>query len=203
MSWGTSLGQGAILGLSAAAAPGPFQALLVARSIQTGPVRALPLALVPFASDGPAMATVLLLLSRLPPGFVTALRVAGIAVMLAIAVATLRAASRAAADREPDRDAPRGFLQAGLVNLTNPNLWIFWSVIGGPVLAEAWRGSPAAGIAFVAAFYACITAGNAALLALAGGLARAGTWARRTLGIASGAALLGFAAWQAVLLVRG
>ncbi len=203
MSWLASMGQGAILGLSAAAAPGPFQALLVARSIRTGPVRSLPLALVPLVSDGPAMVIILLLLFRLPPGFVTALRVAGIAVMLVIAIATLRTALRAAAEGEPERDAPRGFLQAAAVNLTNPNLWIFWSVLGGPILAAAWRGSPARALAFLAAFYGCITAGNAALVALAGGLARAGPGARRALGFASGAALIGFAAWQAVLLARG
>jgi threonine/homoserine/homoserine lactone efflux protein len=139
----------------------------------------------------------------MPPGLVTALRIAGIAVMIAIAIATLRAARRDAAAREAEGEAPRGFLQAGLVNLTNPNVWIFWSVMGGPILTAAWRGSPTRALAFLAAFYACITAGNAALIALAGGLARTGPGARRALGFASGTALVGFAAWQAVLLVRG
>jgi len=195
------MGQGAVLGLSAAASPGPLQALFVARALRAGPVRSLPLAFVPLASDAPAMALVLLLLAQLPHGLVTALRAAGIAVMLALAFATLRAARRAAAD-EPAAEAPRGFLEAGLVNLTNPNMWIFWSAIGGPTLAAAWRASPRHALAFLGGFYACIVAGNAAFLVLAGGVARAGPAARRALGIVSGAALAGFAAWQAVLLFR-
>lgn len=198
-----AMGQGAVLGLSAAAAPGPLQALLVARAVRAGPVRSLPLALVPLASDAPAMAVVLLLLAQLPPALVTALRAAGVAVMLALAVATVRAARRAPAAAEPAGEAPRGFLEAGLVNLTNPNMWIFWSVMGGPILAAAWRASPGRALAFLAGFYACIIAGNAAFLVVAGGIARAGPRARRALGIASGVALACFAGWQAALLLRG
>lgn len=198
-----AMGQGAVLGLSAAASPGPLQALFVARALRAGPVRSLPLALVPLASDAPAMAVILVLLAQLPPALVTALRVAGIAVMLAMAIATLRAARGAAVAEEPAGEAPRGFLEAGLVNLTNPNMWIFWSVIGGPALTAAWRASPGRAVAFLAGFYACIVAGNAAFLFLAGAIARAGPAARRALGIVSGAALAGFACWQAVLLARG
>jgi len=198
-----AMGQGAVLGLSAAAAPGPLQALFVARALRAGPVRSLPLALVPLATDAPVVAFVLVVLAQLPPALVTALRVAGIAVMLALAVATLRAARRAARADAPAAEVPRGFLEAGLVNLTNPNMWLFWSVIGGPTLTAAWRASPARALAFLAGFYACIVAGNAAFLLLAGGIARAGPAARRALGIASGVALAGFAGWQAVLLARG
>jgi len=196
-----AMGQGAVLGLSAAAAPGPLQALLVSRVLRSGTVRSLPLALVPLASDAPATAVVLLVLAQLPPAFLTALRVAGIAVMLAIAVRTLGAARRAVS-QEPAGEAPGGFLEAGLVNLTNPNMWMFWSVMGGPILAEAWRASPARGLAFLAGFYGCIVAGNAAFLALAGVVVRAGPRARRALGVTSGAALVAFAGWQAILLLR-
>ncbi len=196
-----AMGQGAVLGLSAAAAPGPLQALFVARALQAGPVRSLPLALVPLATDAPVVALVLVLLAQLPPALVTALRVAGIAVMLVLAIATVRGALRPA--DAPAPQAPRGFVAAGLVNLTNPNMWLFWSVIGGPTLTAAWRASPARALAFLAGFYACIVAGNAAFLLLAGAISRAGPAARRALGIASGAALAGFAGWQALLLARG
>ena len=47
--------QAALLGLSAAASPGPFQALLLERAARVGPRRALPLALVPLASDPPVV----------------------------------------------------------------------------------------------------------------------------------------------------
>ena len=195
------IARGAVLGLAAAAAPGPFQAVLVARSLRTGPWRALPLALVPVSSDPVAITTVLAgadaAPARLPPaGSPRSAR--GFALWMA--VATLRAAVRGNQAGAGDEQVSRGFLAAAAVNVTNPNAWIFWSGVGGPLIASAWRHDPARAVAFVVSFFACLTAGNAALALLAGGIARAGGRAARGLGFASGVALLGFGAWQLVRL---
>lgn len=194
------IARGAVLGLSAAAAPGPFQAVLVARSLRTGPWRALPLALVPVSSDPVAITTVLLVLTQLPPGFLRGITALGAGIVLWMAVATLRAAVRGNQAGAGDEQVSRGFLAAAAVNVTNPNAWIFWSGVGGPLIASAWRHDPARAVAFVVSFFACLTAGNAALALLAGGIARAGGRAARGLGFASGVALLGFGAWQLVRL---
>jgi threonine/homoserine/homoserine lactone efflux protein len=196
------IGQGALLGLSAAATPGPFQALLVARAARAGPARALPLALVPIASDGPAIAVVLAVLTQLPPGFLTALRVLGTGLVLVLAALTLRGALRPAARPGPT-ESSRGFVQVALVNLTNPNMWMFWSAVGGPILAADWQAGPARALAFLAGFYACISAGNAVLIGAAGAISGAGPRAARALGLASGAALVAFGAWQGWRLFRG
>jgi threonine/homoserine/homoserine lactone efflux protein len=197
-----TIAQGAVLGLASAAAPGPFQALLVARSLRAGPVRALPLAFVPLTSDPVVIAVVLALLSQFPPRFLTALSAVGAAVVFWLAVATLRTAARGSASAPGSRGGSPGFLSAVALNVTNPNAWIFWSAVGGPLLATAWRSSPAAAVGFLAAFYACITAGNAALALAAGAIARAGPRAARALGVLSGVALLGFGAWQLLRLFR-
>ncbi|HET6437076.1 MAG TPA: LysE family transporter [Anaeromyxobacter sp.] len=189
--------RGAILGLSCAAAPGPFQAVLVARSLRVGPVRALPLALVPVASDPVAIALVLAVLTQLPSRFLEVLTVVGALVVLWMAAGALRAALSARTGPAP-HPTSRGFWASVLVNVTNPNVWIFWSAVGGPLLAAAWRRAPSAALAFLLSFYLCIAAGNAALALLAGGIARAGPRVERTLGLASGAALLGFGTWQLV-----
>ncbi len=201
MSLLADLAQGGLLGLTAAATPGPFQALLVARSLRTGPVRALPLALVPLVSDTLVIAVVLAVLTQLPAGFLGALTAIGLVVVLWLAVSTLRAAGRAEDPAERGLRSPRGFLPAVLVNVTSPGAWLFWSIVGGPILAADWRASAARAVAFLAGFYACISAGNASLVLLAGAIARAGPRAARALGYASGIALLGFAAWQGWRLV--
>lgn len=188
------------LGLSAAAAPGPFQAVLVAESLRRGPVRSAPLALVPIASDAPAIAVVTLVLTQVPAGLLRALSVAGGGVLLWLGAGALRGAWRAELAMP---EAPRGFLRAAAVNVTNPNVWIFWSTVGGPVLAGAWREAPGRALAFLAGFYACITAGNLIILALAGGLAQLGPRASRALGLASGLALIGFGCWQLGKAVAG
>lgn len=187
--------EGALLGLSAAASPGPFQAYVLTQSLRNGAPRTLPVALVPLVSDPPVIAAVLLALSQVPAGLLQALQVACGLVVLWLAFSTLRALWRppaAGAGREP----PRGFLRAALLNFTNPNAWIFWSAVGGPVLAGAWRASPGRAGAFLAGFYLLLTGGNAALVLAAGSAARLGRGLDRGLAAVSGVALVAFGLWQ-------
>jgi threonine/homoserine/homoserine lactone efflux protein len=186
--------EGALLGLWAALSPGPFQAYLLAQSIRNGAARTLPVAVVPLTSDPPVIAVVLLALSQVPAGLLRALGAVGGAVVLFLAATTLRGALRPSAAEAAA--PPRGFVRAALLNFTNPNAWIFWSAVGGPVLATAWRERPALGLAFLAGFYVLLTAGNGALVLVAGGAARLGPRFQRALAAVSGMALLGFGAWQ-------
>jgi threonine/homoserine/homoserine lactone efflux protein len=191
--------QGALLGLSAAASPGPFQAFLLAQSSRTGAARALLLAFVPLVSDPPVIAAVLLVLTQVPGGLLRAIQIGGALVVLWLAVATLRAALRPppAAGGPPPA---RGFLRGALLNFTNPNAWIFWSAVGGPVVAAAWRARPAEALLFLAGFYAALTAGHGAIVLAAVGIGRRGARSARALGLASGLALVVFGGWQ---LARG
>jgi threonine/homoserine/homoserine lactone efflux protein len=188
--------QGALLGLSAAAAPGPFQAVLVSRSLRVGPIRALPLAFVPLVSDTVVIAAVVAILTQFPAGFLRAVMAAGAVLVLWLAATTLRTALRGAAAGMEGGQVSRGFLAAAAVNVTNPNAWLFWSAVGGPIVTAAWRRTPWHALAFMAGFYVCITAGNAVLALLAGGIASSGPRAARALGLASGVALAGFGIWQ-------
>lgn len=190
--------QGLTLGLSAAAQPGPFQAYLLAQSLKNGAARTLPVALVPLVSDPPVVATVLAVLTQVPAGLLRVLQIAGGAVVLWLGVGVLRAAraGRVARADEGSPGAPRGFWRAVLVNLTNPNAWIGWSVVMGPIASEAWRGSPARALAFVAGFYLFLVGGNVLLVLLAARASRLGPGFARALGVASGVALVGFGLWQ-------
>jgi L-lysine exporter family protein LysE/ArgO len=186
--------EGALLGLYGSLSPGPLQAYLLAQSVRNGAARSLPIALVPLVSDPPVIVVVLAALAQVPEGFLRALQVVGGAIVLWLAVTTLRGALRAAPVAAPV--PPRGFVRGALLNFTNPNAWIFWSAIGGPTLAAAWRARPADALAFLAGFYALLSVGNGSLVALAGGAARLGPRFQRALAGVSGAALLGFGLWQ-------
>lgn len=203
------LSQGALLGLSSSAQPGPFQAYLVAQSVRHGARRGLPLAAVPLVSDPPVIAVVLAVLGQVPDTFVRWLGVLGGLVVLWLGVGAVKAAlarrlpSGAAVSGTAEPFAPLGFVRATLVNLTNPNAWIFWSLVGGPTLTSAWRAAPLEAVAFLAGFYAFLTGGNVLLVFLAGRAAAAGPGAARALGLASGFGLLAFGTWQLVrALVR-
>jgi threonine/homoserine/homoserine lactone efflux protein len=77
-----------------------------------------------------------------------------------------------------------------LVNLLNPNAWIFWSLVGGPILAGTPRGAPGLPLAFLGAFYLTLTATNAGTVLVFGAVGRLGPRAARALAGLSGVALL-------------
>lgn len=191
--------EGAWLGLSAAAAPGPLQAYLLAQSVRNGAARTLPVACAPLATDPPLIAIVLAVLAQLPPGFLRALGIVGGLVVLWLGAGALRAA-RAPPAPPAARPPPSGFARALLVNFTNPNAWLWWSTAAGPILAAAWRASPLSAAAFLAGFYLLLLGGNALFVLLAARLAGAGPGVARALGAVSGVALLLFGGWR---LARG
>ena len=187
--------EGAWLGLSAAAAPGPLQAYLLAQSVRNGAARTLPVACVPLATDPPLIAIVLLVLAQIPAGFLRALGILGGVVVLWLGAGALRAAwapPAPAAARPP----PAGFVRALAVNFTNPNAWIWWSTAAGPILVSAWHASPLSALMVLAGFYLCLLAGNALFVLLAARIAGAGPGVARALGAISGVALVLFGGWR-------
>ncbi len=194
--------KGATLGFGAAAQPGPFQAYLLAQSSRNGASRTLPVALVPLVSDPPVIAVVLAVLAQVPAGFLRVLQVAGGGVVLWLGAGALRAAAREAGPPSAG-EPPRGFVRAIAVNFTNPNAWIFWSLVGGPILAAAWREDPARALAFLAGFYLLLVGGNAVLVLVAGQASRLGAGFQRGLGLASGLVLAGFGIWQIARGIAG
>jgi threonine/homoserine/homoserine lactone efflux protein len=187
--------EGAWLGLSAAAAPGPLQAYLLAQSVRNGAARTLPVACVPLATDPPLIAIVLLVLAQIPAGFLRALGILGGLVVLWLGAGALRAA-RAPPAPAAARPPPAGFVRALAVNFTNPNAWIWWSTAAGPILVSAWHASPLSALMFLAGFYGCLLAGNALFVLLAARIAGAGPGVARALGAISGVALVLFGGWR-------
>ena len=199
--------QAAGLGFSAGASPGPFQALLLERAAVRGPRRALPLALVPLVSDPLVVLACLFALAGLPPGFLRLLRLLGGALLCWMGAGGLRQALRPAAEAggaagpagpaDQGRTAggggarrDLGFWRAVLVNLLNPNAWLFWSLVGGPLLGAALRQGATPAALFLLAFYLPLTATNASLVVAFGAVGRLGPLAARALGGLSAAAFL-------------
>lgn len=199
----TPFAQGATLGLSGALSPGPLQAYMLAQAAKRGPWRTLPIALVPLVTDPVIIATVLAVLSRVPPGFLRALHVGGGAFVIWLGANALRALRRPVAEPQRAHEPPVGFVRAAVVNLTNPNAWIWWSVAGGASLTSAWNASRLQGLTYLAGFYLCLVGGNALVIVLFGEVGRVGPRTARALATLSGVLLLAFGAWQIVRGVAG
>ncbi len=188
---------GATYAFAAAAQPGPYQAYLVSRALSQGWRRTLPAALAPVASDVPIILVVVVLLSRLPLRLLAAFRFAGGLFLLYLAWEAWRAWRRAqAATPAAATSTPRTFLSAVAINFLNPNPWLGWSLVMGPLLLAGWRKAPADGVALLAGFYATLVAASGGIVALFAGAKRLGPRVARALVGASAAALALFGAWQ-------
>jgi threonine/homoserine/homoserine lactone efflux protein len=156
---------GATYAFAAAVQPGPFQTYLISSTLTQGWRRTLPAVLAPLLSDIPIVSLVLLVLTQVPPPVVTALRLAGGVFVLYLAAGAVRAFRRYEAPRI-DRTAhpARTVLNAAVVNLLNPNPYLSWSLVLGPLVLQAWRTAPAHGIALVASFYVTMMMSTALIL---------------------------------------
>ena len=92
----------------------------------------------------------------------------------------------------------RGFGRAVLMNALSPGPYIFWSVLAGPIVVDAWKTVPMSAVAFVAAFYLALIGSFLVVVVLFGLLARGGQRVQRIVVALTGAALVGFGVYQAV-----
>ena len=194
--------QGLLLGFTAGASPGPFQAFLLSEASQKGARKSLPLALSPLLSDGPIILLTIAVLSRTPEWFLASLKIAGGLFILYLAYAAGRAVFDTEALELAQPETQVSLLQGAVMNALNPNPWIYWSTIGAPIVISGWRESPLVGSGFLLGFYLSITATNALLIFAFASLGGAGSGFRRNLLAVSVIALLGFGLFQLITGLR-
>ena len=186
--------QGLLLGGTAAAQPGPFQAYLLSQTLKNGLRRTLVAALAPLISDGPIIALVLLVLTQMTDWFVSLLRLAGGFFLLYLAYKAYLSA-RAVLDTavpQPAAENRQSLREAALMNMLSPNAYIFWSTIAGPIFLEGWRQTPANGLGFLLGFYGTLVGGFMGFVILFGVVGQASPRLNRVLGLVSAVALFGF-----------
>ena len=185
--------QGIGYGFVGAAQPGPFQTYLISQTLTRGWQRTLPAALAPLISDGPIIALCLFLLSRIPPWFERVLYMAGGLFVLYLAYGALRSWK----NFDPTisyvgTETRQSILKAALINTLNPNPYLFWSLVTGPILLSGWRQTPVYGVGFIAGFYVTMILGFSAIIIVFGSARQLGPKVNRALLGSSAIALIGF-----------
>ncbi len=196
--------QGFTYGFAAGVQPGPLQAYIILQALKNGWRRSMVYALVPLLSDFPIIALVVTVLALLPAGWVIVLRVAGGAFLLYLAWTAIRAALKYSGETTaPDGSPSKGLLQAVVINLLNPNPYLFWSLVTGPILLTGWKESPWYAIAMLAVFYSVMIVVNAVIILVVSIAHRFNPRLRQGLMIASAIGLGIFGAYQLWMGIGG
>ncbi len=185
---------GASFGFAAAVQPGPFLALMTSQAAKHGYRRTLPATLAPLLSDGPIILITLFVLTGVPVWFTQWMRLAGGAVTLYMAYGIVKG-SMAPACAKPAPPVSQNLFKGALINFFNPNPWISWSLILGPILAQAWRESVTHAAALVGSFYGVMIPGIALEVVVLGLAGQSSPRAGKILALVSGIALAGFGAY--------
>ncbi len=180
-----------ILGITyafaAAIQPGPFQAFIISQTLTIGWKRTVPAAFAPVLSDVPVIILVLLILTNLPSELLKFLQIGGGLVLLYLAYGSYKSyINFEQLDKSETSRGNKTLFKAVLVNIMNPNPYIGWSLIMGPLFLTGYNKAPINGIALIAGFYVTIIICQIAIIIIFG-LARnfGSRIARITLGIAS------------------
>jgi len=210
--------QGAALGLTAAAAPGPFQTYLVHQTLGGGWRYGLPVAFSLFISDPPIVIGALFILNQMPPGFIEIIRLIGGVYAIYLAWDLWRQTRRGGyketridpsntQESESEENFPEGqkskwepLRRGALMNLLSPGPYTFWLTLLGPLLLGAFRENSTHGVAFLLGFYGTMMIGLISLVMIFNQAKRLGS---RVVDILSKFSILVLALFGAVLIWQG
>lgn len=189
--------QGIVYGFAAAAQPGPLQTYLISQTLRNGWRRTLPAVFAPLFSDGPIIALSLLILSQIPPWLQRSLYIAGGLFVLYLAYGVYKSWKNFDPDL-PDIETKtqQGIFKAAMINTLNPNPYIFWSLVTGPILVNGWRETPLYGVVFITGFYVTMILGFSALILVFGSARKLGARVNHALLGISAVALFCFGLYQ-------
>ena len=137
--------------------PGPLQTYLVSQTIKKGWRSTLPAAFAPVISDLPIVILILFLLSSLPENFIVFLRLGGGLFLIYLGYRAYLSWKEFNPDEIiNDNSGKKTLFSAALVNILNPNPYLGWSLIMGPMFLEGWRTAPINGVVLIVGFYVTI-----------------------------------------------
>ena len=84
------------------------------------------------------------------------------------------------------------------MNALNPNPYIFWSMVGGPIILSGWRESPELGLSFIVGFFGTFICGLSVLIFAFATAGKLNPKMNQILRGISAAALVGFGIYLAV-----
>jgi threonine/homoserine/homoserine lactone efflux protein len=142
------------LGFAAAVQPGPLSLYLISQTLKAGWKRTFPAIFTPLITDGPVAVFCLVILSHLPPHFLKYMQILGGGYILYLAYrAIMEWREKHTVEISSSGSSRVTLLNAIAINILNPNAYLGWSLVIGPLFLKGWKEYPAVGIGFLAFFY--------------------------------------------------
>ena len=139
---------------AAAVQPGPLQTYIITQTLSRGWKRTLPASFSPLLSDGPIIVLVLLVLSQTPRWLIEFLHFAGALFLFYLTLGAYNAWRSGAVSASTDfQQHHQTLFKAALVNILNPNPYLGWTLVMGPLFLRGYRENVLHGIALLLAFY--------------------------------------------------
>ena len=144
-----------VFGLSAGLSPGPLMTLVIAETLKQGIPAGIRIAVAPLITDLPIIAGCLMLLTTL--AHATAF-VGVVALLGGLFIAWMGYENIRFSGVETNTEALRASqLRTGIIaNLLNPNPYLFWLTVGGPLILKTGRTSLVSAALFLSLFYGCL-----------------------------------------------
>jgi threonine/homoserine/homoserine lactone efflux protein len=185
---------------AAAIQPGPLQAYVVSQTLSHGWRRTWPAAFAPLLSDAPIALIALGALHFAAAWLLSVLQCAGGLFLLYLATRAFQSWRTYGA--RPGTEGRGSLIKAAVVNVLNPNPYLGWSLVMGPLFLRAWQEAPRNAAALLLGFYATMVATTMGIILLFAAAAGLGPRVNRILVGFSAIALLFFAGYELWLGTR-
>jgi len=147
---------GITLGIIEGIKPGPLLTIVIRETLSGGFKAGIRAASAPIFTDGP-----LIILSIFVAGWIATQPLIFCGISLVGAIFLTRMGLECFSPEIPDIDSDkidisRSFKRGIITNLLNPNVYVFWFLVGGPIMATAADTEPLAPVAYAVSFLVSI-----------------------------------------------
>jgi threonine/homoserine/homoserine lactone efflux protein len=182
---------GIIFAFAASIQPGPLQTYYITHALLHGWRKTLPSVLAPVFSDIPIIAVVLFALRTTSSMFLQILQCTGGIFLLFLAFGAWKNWKNLKESGSlPSPSQRKTLINAIGVNLLNPNPYLGWSLVMGPLFLTGWKEDPFNGIALIGGFYCTLILCSGGIVLL---FASARNFGHRVMRAAAGVSVLALA----------
>ncbi len=138
--------------MTAAITPGPLLVLIMSETVKFGRKAGIQIAFVPLISDLPIILISFLILSKLNQfnHILSGISIAGALYLFILAADNISVSSQQSPCRSSGN---RAVFKGVIANYLSPHAYLFWLILGGPLLIQALSISVVHGMAFLGGFY--------------------------------------------------